>query len=56
MGRKGEGISRTTRKDTWTKPRRGGIMGGKWGWVVGENADNCMNNNKVKLKEIINKI
>ena len=31
--KKGEGFSGTTIKDTWTKPRRGGIRGGKWGWL-----------------------
>ena len=32
-GEKGQGFSGTTIKDTWTKPRRGGIRGGKWGWL-----------------------
>ena len=41
-----EGFSGTTIKDTWTKPREGGIRGGRWGWlgwggVAGVNADNC---------------
>ena len=36
----------TTIKDTWTRPRRGVIRGGRWGWLgSGEwwrvNADNC---------------
>ena len=46
-GQWGEGITRTTIKDTWTKSRRkvevgeeGGFgRGGVEGW--GENADNC---------------
>ena len=33
MGEKREGFSATTIKDTWTKPRRGGIRGGRWGWL-----------------------
>ena len=47
MGGRAEGFSGTTIKDTWTKPRWGGIREGRWGWlghggVVGEgNADNC---------------
>ena len=32
-GGKGEGFSGTTIKDTWTKPNRGGIRGGRWGWL-----------------------
>ena len=28
---KGEGFSGTTIKDTWAKPRWGGIRGGRWG-------------------------
>ena len=32
-GEKGQGFSGTTIKDTWTKPRRGGIRGGRWGWL-----------------------
>ena len=27
------GFSGTTVKDTWTKPRGGGIRGGRWGWL-----------------------
>ena len=46
-GKRGEGFSGTTIKDTWTKPRGrvearegGGFgWGGGEGW--GENADNC---------------
>ena len=39
----GEGFSGTTIKYTWTKPR-GRVEageGGGFGWVGGENADNC---------------
>ena len=37
-----EEFSGTTIKDTWTKPRRGGSEGGKWGWLGWwVNADNC---------------
>ena len=32
-GKKGEGFSGTTIKDTWTKPEWGRIKGGKWGWL-----------------------
>ena len=38
MGGKGEKISATTIKDTWTKPRVGRIRGGRWGclgWGLG---------------------
>ena len=34
MGEKGEGISGTPIKDTWTNPRgAGGIRGGRWEWL-----------------------
>ena len=33
MGVKGEGFSGTYIKDTRTKPNRGSIKGGKWGWL-----------------------
>ena len=33
MGGKVEGFSGTCIKDTWTKPKRGRIKGGKWGWL-----------------------
>ena len=44
-GRRGV-FSGTTIKDTWTKPRGGGIRGGRWGWLGwreywGTNVDNC---------------
>ena len=30
------------KKNTWTKPKWGGIEGGKWGWPGwGKNGDNC---------------
>ena len=37
------GFSGTSIKNTWTKPRWGGIRGGRleWGEVVGRNGDNC---------------
>ena len=49
MGEKGEGLSGTTIKDTWTKPRGGGEVGsdegGGDGWGGGqwwgEKGDNC---------------
>ena len=53
--RVGEGFSGTTIKDTWTKPRRGGIRGGRWGWLgwMGVLGGKCrqlyLNNNKNKL-------
>ena len=28
-----EGLSGTTIKNTWAKPKSGRIKGGKWGWV-----------------------
>ena len=31
MGQKGKGFSGTSKKDTWTKPKGGGIRGGRWG-------------------------
>ena len=34
MGEKREALSGTCVKDTWTKPKRGRIKGGKWGWLV----------------------
>ena len=44
-GKKGKGQQGTCIKDTWTKPKRGRIKGGRWGWVGhgewwGENGDN----------------
>ena len=33
MGRKGGRISGTSIKVTWTKPKRGRIKDGKWGWL-----------------------
>ena len=44
--KKGKGHEETCIKDTWTKPKRGRIEGGWWGWVgrgqwLGENGDNC---------------
>ena len=33
MGERGEGFSETSVKDTWTKPKGDGIMGGKWEWL-----------------------
>ena len=33
MGGRDEGFSGTTMKDTWTKPRWGGIRGGRRGWL-----------------------
>ena len=32
-GKRGEGFSGISIKDTWTKPKRGRIKGGKWGWL-----------------------
>ena len=57
MRGKGEGFSGTYIKDTWTKPNRGRIEGGKWGWlgwrgVVGIKWRQLyLNNNKVKNKK-----
>ena len=31
--KKGEGLSGTCIKDTWTKPKRGKIKGGRWAWL-----------------------
>ena len=33
MGGRGKVFSGTTIKDTRTKPRGGGIRGGRWGWL-----------------------
>ena len=47
MGKKGEGFSGTTIKDSWTKPmgrveaREGGGDGRGWREWCGVNADNC---------------
>ena len=30
-GKRGQGFSGTTIKNSWTKPRRCGITGGRWG-------------------------
>ena len=53
MGGKGEGFSGTSIKDTWTKPKGGGIEGRNWGWLgwgwglVGEKRRKLyLNNNK----------
>ena len=35
MGKWGEELSGTSVKDTWTKPKRGRIKGGKWGGCGG---------------------
>ena len=54
MGRKGEGVSGTTIKDTWTKTRGSGIRGGRWGWlgsggvVGGKGRKLYLNNNKIQ--------
>ena len=56
-GRKQEGFSGTCIKDTWTKPKRSRIKGGKWGllgWrgaVGGKWRQLYLNNNK-KCEEI----
>ena len=46
---KGERFSRTTVKETWTKPRGGGIRGGRWVWLGwGEKGKKLyLNNNKI---------
>ena len=52
MGGKAEGFSGTCMKDTWTKPKRGRIKGGKRGWlglggvVGGKWRQLYLNNNK----------
>ena len=52
MGDKGEGLSGTRIKDTWTKPNAGRIKGGKWGclrWgrvVGGQGMGKFLNGNK----------
>ena len=57
-GRKGEGFSGTTIKDTWIKLRGGGNRGGRWGWLgwgglVGRKSRQlCLNNNKFFLKRV----
>ena len=33
MGEEGRRFSGTSIKDTWTKPKRSRIEGGKWGWL-----------------------
>ena len=34
MGEKGGRVVKETYiKDTWTKPKRGRIKGGRWGWL-----------------------
>ena len=56
-GSKGEGFSGTYIKDTWTKPKRGRIKGGKWGWlgsggvVGGKWRQLFLNNDKKIFKE-----
>ena len=41
-GKREKGFSGKSIKDTWTKPRRGGIKGERWGWLGWEeNGDNC---------------
>ena len=57
MGGKGEEFSGTTIKDTWTKPKRGRIKGGEWGWlglvrVVGGKWRQLYLNNNKKIKYI----
>ena len=54
LGKKYEGFSGTTIKDTWTKPRVGGIRGGSWGWLGwgrevggGEGRTLYLNNDKI---------
>ena len=44
MGGQGGRVSGTTIKDTWTKPKRGGIKGGNWGWggMWGESRDTVL--------------
>ena len=32
-GKKEKGCQETSIKDTWTKPKRGRIEGGRWGWM-----------------------
>ena len=55
--RKGEGFSGTSMRDTWTKPKRGGIKGGRWEWlgwkrvVGGKWRQAYLNNNKKKFKK-----
>ena len=57
MGAKGEGFSGTSIKDTWTKPKRGRIEGGRWGWLGSGGSGGgiwrqlYLNNNKKKLKK-----
>ena len=56
-GGKGEGFAGTIIKDTWTKTRRGGNRGGKWGglgwWggAGGKGRKLYLNNNKKKFKK-----
>ena len=48
----GEGFSGTTIKDTWIKPRRGGIRGGLWKGVVGGRCIQLyLTNNKIIFKK-----
>ena len=60
-GRKGEGFSGTTIKDTWTKLRWGWNQGrvlrmAGLGGVVGGKAENYLNNSKIlKMKKRIKK-
>ena len=54
MGRREEGFSGTTIKDTWITSRVGRIRGGRWGWlgwggvVGGKCRQLYLNNNKIK--------
>ena len=56
-GKGEEGFSGTTVKDTWTKPRGGGIRGGRWGWlgwgevVRGKCRQLYLNSNKIIKKK-----
>ena len=55
---KGEGFSGICIKDTWTKPRRGRIKMGRWGWLgwggleEGKGRQLYLNNNKIFKKGV----
>ena len=49
MGRKGEGVSRTCMKDTWTKPKG---VGSRVGW---KGRKLYLNNSKKNRKKLKNK-
>ena len=59
MGEKGKGHQGTWVKDPWTKPKVGGIEGGRWGWVgqgrvvAGKWRQLYLNSNKKKKKKEI---